>query len=40
MSKPKLTLVSSAVWKRESETEGLLELVRLMTAAASGKSSG
>ncbi|MGB6221124.1 LysR family transcriptional regulator [Haloferula sp.] len=40
MSKPKLTLVSSAVWKRESETEGLLELVRLMTAAASGKSGG
>jgi DNA-binding transcriptional LysR family regulator len=33
MRKPTLTLVSSAVWKKEAETKGLLELVDLLKGA-------
>ena len=39
MRKPTLTLVSSALWKKESETKALLELIEMMKASAAPKSS-
>ncbi|NOY00394.1 MAG: hypothetical protein GXP30_11760 [Verrucomicrobia bacterium] len=34
LKRPKFTLVSSAVWKKDGEAEGLLELVALLREGA------
>lgn len=40
MRKPTLTLVSSAVWKRDGETKELLDLISLMKEASGAKAPG